>query len=107
MISLSPNSARRFSALADKSAWLLIAPALLALFLIDTPMALTLTQWLVFIPVIAGISIIVSRLIFPQVYLGKLIEKAEQDNLAAGIVAGSLIVFVGILVLSLIMWAKA
>lgn len=99
---------RRFSALADKSAIFLILPCAIILYFIDKAMFATLLQWLVFAPVLAGVAIIVSRVTFPQVPLTKLVEQAYQEgNRAAGFVAGALIVFVGLLILSLVLWAKA
>lgn len=97
----------RFKALADKSAIFLIVPFLLVLYFIDAPMAKTLIQWLVFAPILAGAAIIVSRVTFPQVNLSKLVEEATIGNKAAGFVAGALIIFVGLLVLALVSWAKA
>lgn len=98
---------RRFSFLADKSALFLIIPCAVVLYFIDVAMFKTLLQWLVFAPVLAGIAIIVSRVTFPQVELTNLVKKAEDGNKAAGQVAGALIVFVGLLLLALVTWAKA
>lgn len=98
---------RRFSFLVDKSALFLIIPCAVALYFIDVAMFKTLLQWLVFAPMLAGIAIIVSRITFPQVELTKLVKEAEIGNKAAGFVAGALIIFVGLLLLALVMWAKA
>lgn len=97
----------RFKALADKSALFLIVPFLAALFFIDAPMAKTLIEWLIFAPIIAGAAIIVSRVTFPQVNLSELVKEATIGNKAAGLVAGALIIFVGLLLLALVTWAKA
>lgn len=98
---------RRFSFLMDKSALFLILPCAIALYFIDPAMFTTLLQWLVFAPVLAGIAIIVSRITFPQIQLSLLIKQAHEGNRAAGFVAGALILFVGLLVLALVLWAKA
>lgn len=97
----------RFSFLADKSALFLIVPCAVVLYFIDGAMFKTLLQWLVFAPVLAGIAIIVSRVTFPQVNLTLLVKEAEGGNKAAGFVAGALIIFVGLLLLALVTWAKA
>lgn len=97
----------RLSALIDKSALFLIIPCALALYFIDAPMFTTMMQWLVVAPIIAGVAVMVSRIIFPQVKLTELILEAHTGNKAAGIVAGALIIFVGILLLALVTWAKA
>lgn len=98
---------RRFSALVDKSALFLIIPCAFVLWFIDPAMFTTLLQWLVFAPVLAGIAIIVSRITFPQIQLSLLIKQAHEGNRAAGFVAGALILFVGLLLLALVLWAKA
>ncbi|MNH30681.1 hypothetical protein D3C79_909900 [compost metagenome] len=67
----------------------------------------TLLQWVVFAPVLAGIAIIVSRVTFPQIELTKLVKEAELENRAAGLVVAAIILFVGITMLSLVLWAKA
>lgn len=98
---------RRFSFLVDKSALFLIVPCAVALYFIDQAMFATLLQWIVFAPMLAGIAIIVSRVTFPQVQLTKLVSEAEDGNKAAGFVAGAIIIFVGLLMLALVLWAKA
>lgn len=98
---------RRFSFLMDKSALFLILPCAAALYFIDPAMFATLLQWVVFAPVLAGIAIIVSRVTFPQIELTKLVKEAELENRAAGLVVAAIILFVGITMLSLVLWAKA
>lgn len=100
--------ASRFGALFDKSAWLLIGPAFLALFFIDAAMAQTLFQWTIFGVVLAGAAVIISRLVFPQIGLTDLVESAKtENNTAAGIIVAAIILFVGIVMMSLVLWAKA
>lgn len=98
---------RRFSFLVDKSALFLIIPCAVALYFIDPAMFATLLQWIVFAPMLAGIAIIVSRVTFPQVHLTNLVKEAHTGNRAAGFVAGAIIIFVGLLMLALVLWAKA
>lgn len=97
----------RFRVLGDKSALFLILPFVAALFFIDTPMLKTLIQWLIFAPIIAGVAVMVSRVVFPQVDLTRLIKETHEGNKASAILAGSLFLFVGVLVFSLVTWAKA
>lgn len=101
------NEFKRLKALLDKSAWLLILPSLVALFFIDEAMLKTLVQWLVFAPVLAGVAIIVSRVVFPQIHLTTLVEQTQKGNTAAGHLASALVLFVAIVILALVMWAKA
>lgn len=98
----------RLHALLDKSALVLIAPALIALFLIDGSIARTLVQWSLYALVLAGVGIIVSRVTFPQIKLGDLVDEAQtKANVAAGILASAVIAFVGIVLLAMVLWAKA
>lgn len=98
---------RRIKALGDTSAWLLIAPSLIALYFIDQAMLQTMLQWMVFAPVLAGVAVIVSRVVFPQIHLSTLAREAIKGNTAAGLLAAAIVVFVAIMVLALVMWAKA
>lgn len=98
---------KRIKTLGDKSAMLLIIPCLVALFFIDASMVKTLVQWLVFAPIIAGVAIIVSRIVFPQLNLTKLVEEVHGGNTASAILASGLLLFVGLLIFALVTWAKA
>lgn len=97
---------RRLAALFDKSAWLLIIPALAALFFFDQSLGKTLLTWLTFGIAISGVSVIISRLIFPQIHLGDLYDETLKGNLPAAIVAAAVIVFVALVILALVVWAK-
>lgn len=100
--------ASRFGAIFDKSAWLLMAPAFAALYVIDPAMATTLAQWTVFGVVLAGAAVIISRIVFPQIKLTDLVTKAsDEKNAAAGLIVAAVIIFVGIVMLALVLWAKA
>lgn len=98
---------KRTKALVDKSAWMLIIPPLIVLYFVDQAMMQTMLQWMSFAPVLAGVAIIVSRVVFPQIHLTTLVGEAIRGNSAAAIVAASLILFVSLVVLALVIWAKA
>ncbi|APQ14666.1 hypothetical protein BJP27_24135 (plasmid) [Pseudomonas oryzihabitans] len=104
---MTPNTHARFKSLLDKGAWLLMLPAALLLFFIDPAMLLTILQWLLVGLVIAGMTIIVSRIMFPQVNMAWLVGEIAKGNAAAGLTAAALILFVGIIFLGLVLWAKA
>lgn len=104
---MTPNTHSRFKSLFDKGAWLLMLPAALLLFFIDPAMLLTILQWLLVGLVIAGVTIIVSRIMFPQVSMPWLVAEIAKGNLAAGVTAAALILFVGLVFLGLVLWAKA
>lgn len=97
---------KRASALFDGSAWMLIAPAFLALFYVDASLSRTFAQWSLFFLVLAGVAIMISRIVFPHLDLGAFLEEAKKGNLGAAFVAGALILFVGILILSGVLWVK-
>ncbi len=99
--------AKRFAFLGDKSAFLLTAPFVLALYLLDPAMAKTLLQWLLFAPVLAGVAIIVSRITFPHIDLHDHADSARMGNVASGVVVAAVIVFVALTMVSLVLWAKA
>jgi len=97
----------RIKAFVDKSAWLLIAPALLIAWLTDPILLYTVTSWCVYAVGVAGVSVMISRLIFPQARLTEMIESALYDkNTGAGLVAAGIILFVGIVMISIIVWSK-
>lgn len=98
---------KRLRALIDKTALLMILPCLALLWFIDKAMVLTVVQWLLVAPMITGLAVIVSRMMFPQIELTVLLKEAHGGNRAAGIVVSGLLLFVGLLILSLVTWAKA
>lgn len=99
---------RRTRAMFDKSAWMLILPALLVVFFLDPALGKTLITWSAFGIAISGLSVIISRIIFPQFNLTALYDKAvERGSLPAALMASAIVVFVGIVMLALVIWAKA
>ena len=98
---------KRLKALIDKSALILIIPALIAMYFIDPAMAKTLVDWTVFAPIMAGIAVVVSRIVFHRIELTKLIILTEKGNMAAAVLASSIVLFVAIVFMALVMWVKA
>lgn len=95
-------------AVTDKNAWILMAPAAAALYAIEPALATTLLQWTLFGIVLAGAAVVISRLIFPQIELTALVKSAwEEKNTAAGLIVSAVVLFVGVVMLSLVLWAKA
>lgn len=100
--------AHRMRALLDGSAWLMIMPAMGALFCFDPVLAKTMAQWCLPAVAIAGLAIIVSRVVFPQVHLNDLIDKVVgEQSLPAAVVIAALMLFVGVVFLAIVLWAKA
>lgn len=100
------EKAGRLTALFDKSAWLMMAPALAVLYQTDPELAATMVQWTSLALAIAGAAIIVSRIVFPQISIGDLLEQVKSGNTGAGLVVSSVVVFVGLLFLGIVFWAK-
>lgn len=94
-------------ALFDKGAWLLMLPCALILLVIDPPMALTVGQWLLVAPILAGLAVIVSRIMFPKVSIPWLVAEIKNYNVAAGVLAAAFVLFVGMVFVALCLWAKA
>lgn len=108
MVSYLKSFFSRFKILTDKSAWALFLPAVIGLFFIDPAMIKTLLQWTIFAPALAGLAIIISRAVFPQIIIADLLkEVTEENNTAASVIIGALIIFVGILFYALVQWVKA
>ncbi len=99
---------KRLMALMDASAWLLILPALVVLALIDQSLAKTLVQWALFALVLAGVTVMVSRIVFPQIDLTALDEQAKSPkaNVASAVIAAAVVIFVGMMFIGLVLWAK-
>ena len=98
---------KRIRVLGDKSALFLIVPSVLALWFVDAPLCATIVEWLIVAPLITGLAVMLSRIVFPQVDLGLLVDEAVLENKAAAIVAAGLMIFCGLLIVALMLWAKA
>lgn len=91
----------------DSAALFLMLPAAAALYHLDPAMLLTVVQWLLVAPILAGLAIMVSRMIFPQVSIKWLVEEVGKGNIAAGMLASGLVVFVSMIFIGLAVWARA
>lgn len=98
---------KRLAPLLDMTAWVLVVISVLPLLLIDPAMVLTLVQWTAFGLALAGISVVVSRMVLPQVDLTEWVGHAREGNVAAGLVVLGVALFVGLIILALVLWAKA
>ncbi|ELK5289407.1 hypothetical protein Q6670_004075 [Salmonella enterica] len=97
----------RVRALGDKSALFLMLPSLLVAFLVDAPMAETITEWLVMVPFMAGLTVLLSRVMFPYIDFPRLLDEVMLENRGAAVVVAGLMTFCGLLMLALILWARA
>ncbi|EBA6160067.1 hypothetical protein H8U31_001310 [Salmonella enterica] len=82
-------------------------PSLVCLWWLDEALFKTIVEWLVVAPLITGLAVMLSRIVFPQIDLGLLVDEVLLENKAAGIVIAGLMAFCGLLILALMLWARA
>lgn len=82
-------------------------PSLICLWWLDAVLFKTIIEWLIVAPLITGLAVILSRIVFPQIDLGLLVDEVLLENKAAGIVIAGLMTFCGLLILALMLWARA
>ena len=97
----------RLAPFLDLTAWVLLLISIVPLLFIDSAMVITLVQWTAFGLALAGVSVVISRVVLPQVRLSEWLELARKDNPAAGLIAFGVIALVGLIFLALVLWAKA
>lgn len=102
-----PRLRSRLLPLKDLSAWVLLILAAVPMALINPAMLLTLGTWTLYGLALAGIAVMLNRLVLPQVYLNEWLMRARQGNVAAGIVVAAILMLLGIFFLGLVIWAKA
>lgn len=98
---------KRLTPFMDLTAWVLLLVSLFPLWLIDSAMVATLVQWAVFGLALAGVSVVICRIILPQVSLSDWLELARGGNTAAGLVVVAVSLTLSITFLAMILWAKA
>lgn len=98
---------KRLLAFVDVSVLILLTISLVPLMLIDFTMVKTLVQWTAFILALAGLSVLVCRIVLPQIDLSEYLGQAKTGNVAAGLVALSVAMFLSFLILSMVLWAKS
>lgn len=88
------------------SVWILVVPAAVLLCLTDLSFVETMVQWASFSLVLAGVAIMVSMVVLPQLNLTDLVDLAKGGSIPAAIMVAALVLFLGILFYTLIFWAK-
>ena len=91
----------------DLRAWTLIALCAGGVFLFDPVMARTLLEWTLIFGVFAGVAVIISRHVFPQISLTDVVSTASGSPNGAGMIALGVLIFMSFLVLALTIWGKA
>lgn len=98
---------QHLKSLTSSSIWVLVLPAALLLFAADPSMARTMIEWTAFALVLAGLAVAISMIVFPQIKIDRLLDDVKGDARASAVVVASVVLFVGVLVLSLVIWAKS
>lgn len=104
----------RLRSLQDPGAWTLIIVGLI-LFLIRVPMpktwiinlplAVTIMQTAGLVFTIAGLQILVSKLVWPGISVSKLVEKVQTDDgQAAGLTLLGLLIYNGLTTIAIVIW---
>lgn len=101
----------RLLALFDGSAWFLILPALAWMWYRDPPLVKSIVEWTLLFLVLAGIAVMVSRIVFPHLDLGAFLTRAaggdgKPGDVAAAIVVAALIIFVAWIMQTIAGWAR-
>lgn len=96
----------RLAALTDGSAWFLILPFLALWYWIDPVETKAVVLWLLRLPIAVGVSVIMSRIVFPTLRLGELVKAAKEGSVGAGVIVLALIMFVGLMIVTTVGWSK-
>ena len=90
----------------DLSAWVLLIVACVPLLFTAPAMLVTLAQWVVFGLALAGVAVMLSRVVLPQIKLNSWLNLAANGSVAAAIVVAAVIWLLSIFFLGLVLWAK-
>lgn len=104
----------RLKSLRDPGAWTLIAVGLILFLLripmpntwvINLPLAMTILQTAGLVFTIAGIQILVSKLVWPGISVSTLItEIQEHDSTASGLTMLGLLIYNGLTTIAIVVW---
>lgn len=96
----------RLAPLLDPSSWLLALVGFGLLAALDWATALTLLQWSLFALVIAALTIVVSRISFPQIKLSEFVARAKEGDQPAAVVVASVLIYCALVFVGIALWAK-
>lgn len=98
---------KRLAPFMDLTAIVLLAVSVIPLWLIDAAMLKTLLQWSGFVFSFAAISVVISRIVMPQVDLSEWVTRAKDGNLAAGLVVLAVAHFLGFILVGMVLWSRS
>jgi len=102
----------RLAPLFDLTSWVLFALTVLPLYFVAPAMVTTLVQWVAFGVALAGVTVVLSRIMAPMIDLGRLYavmlneDEDRATRVAAAAVVCAVLVFMGALFLGLVLWAS-
>lgn len=91
----------------DPRAWTLIILCAGGVWLFDPVMARTVLEFVLIAGAFAGIAVMISRHVLPQVNLTAHVQQALTGPTGAGLVVLSVALFLSVLVLTLALWGRA
>lgn len=98
---------KRLAPFFDLTAWVLLVVSIVPLMFIDPAMVLTLAQWTALALALAALTVVIVRVVMPQVDLSEWLEHAKTGNVAAGLVVLAVAFVVCFIFLGIVLWAKA
>lgn len=97
----------RLRPFTDLTAWVLLIVSSVPLLFIDRAMFITLVEWTLYAIALAGIAVFLSRVLLPHLRLSLWLERAWTGDRAAAFVASSVILFLAIIFIGMVLWARA
>lgn len=99
---------KRLRPFGDVGFWVLTLLSLVPLFILNRPMTLTFLQWSAFFIALAGASLVICRILLPQVDLSEWLAKVKANPTAVGpaLVVFAVAFLLGFILLSMVLWAK-
>jgi len=96
----------RLSPFADPAMWLLFAVSAIPLAILDPAMLLTMVQWTLLGVLFMGVTILLSRIAFPQLSVEDLMRETWRGNVGPALIVAALVLFVGLTFLGVVLWAR-
>ena len=97
----------RLKPFTDLTAWVLLIVSSVPLLFIDRAMFVTLIEWTLYALALGGIAVVLSRVLLPHVRLSDWLDRAKTGDRAAAWVASSVILFLAIIFIGMVLWARA
>jgi len=108
------ESTPRLKALKDQGAWTLITVGLILFLMrlpmpqtwvVNLPLAVTIMQTAGLIFTIAGLQILVSKLVWPSISVSTLIQNVQEgESIPSGVVLLGLFVYNGLTTIAIVIW---